>query len=188
MEDVQLRIHSGRTLLDRSSSWVSGPVRNSAEMAESAQPGNQGNLGSGVEKASTDRSVGSVPFDYSQLSDGGRAPDPGSHAPQTNLTFLPPVAGDVPITPPLQIDFSNQIEQTKEQMQTAVNPPVSLIKHNQVKTLALELMAERFTFNGEPKFTRVSESFCESLERFVYAALKSAIQKHPSTGKTIQDF
>jgi hypothetical protein len=72
-------------------------------------------------------------------------------------------------------------------MQTAP-PRTSLVKHNQVKALALELMAERFTFNGEPKFTRVSPVFIDAVERFLYAAIAGAIRRHPSIGKVIKDF
>lgn len=73
-------------------------------------------------------------------------------------------------------------------MQTIATPKTSLIKHNQVKALALELMAERFSFNGKKKFTRVSPQFCDLVERFLYAALVAAIKRHPSTGKVIKEF
>jgi hypothetical protein len=73
-------------------------------------------------------------------------------------------------------------------MQTTTIPKTSLVKHNQVKALALELMADRFTFNGQPKFTRVSETFTDAVERFLYTAIAAAIRRHPSTGKIIKEF
>jgi hypothetical protein len=72
-------------------------------------------------------------------------------------------------------------------MQSTI-PEVSLVKHNQVKALALALMADRFTFNGQPKFTRVSPQFIESIEQYVHAAIVTAIRRHPSSGKVIKDF
>ena len=196
MEDVSVRIHSGRALLDAPGAWSSGQVRNPAEVAASAQPGQPGQLRGWVEKAPTDRCLGSIPYTYRDSSDSGRPPDAGSDEPETNI--------DTPINEPVELPDGSLIpkypvnntelpfdevkdQETREQMR-AVNPTVSLIKHNQVKQLALELMAERFSFNGQPKFTRVSPAFCEALERFLYAAINAAIQKHPSTGKTIQDF
>jgi L-rhamnose isomerase len=79
-------------------------------------------------------------------------------------------------------------QEIRQEMQTSTISKISLVKHNQVKALALELMADRFTFNGQPKFTRVSPTFVDSLERFVYAALVTAIRRHPSIGKVIKDF
>jgi len=86
---------------------------------------------------------------------------------------------------PISIPHEQEIRQ---EMQTTTTPKISLVKHNQIKALALELMADRFTFNGQPKFTRVSPSFTDAIERFLYAAIVAAIKRHPSTGKSIKEF
>jgi hypothetical protein len=200
MDDVQFRIHSGRALLDSASAWASGSIRDTTKMAEGTGTGQPRFVGPSMEKSSEDRSLGSVPFDYGKLGDSGRAPDVRSDEPEVNLIGPEFTTGPWPEgtvenskreltkiadTQPVFDEIKNQ--ETREQMNTA-NPTVSLIKHNQVKALALSLMAERFSFNGQPKFTRVSDTFCEQIERFVYTAIKNAIQKHPSTGKVIKDF
>jgi hypothetical protein len=187
-----------------------------------------------MEKSSEDVSVGSLPFDYSLISNSGFAPDLGSDEPKADLipeplehdeevrqmvnkmeqnlndhppftsnqadltAFVPnpaspahfplkddqtPIPGMAP--EPISIPYEQEIRQ---EMQTTTIPKTSLIKHNQVKALALELMADRFTFNGEPKFTRVSPSFTDAIERFLYAAIAAAIRRHPSTGKIIKEF
>jgi hypothetical protein len=199
MDDVQFRIHSGRALLDSASAWASGSIRDTTKMAEGTGTGQPRFVGPSMEKSSEDRSLGSVPFDYGKLGDSGRAPDVRSDEPEVDLEPTTPIMIGGPYDPPhnvqlptLNNDFielrqDNKEQETREQMK-AVNPTVSLIKHNQVKALALSLMAERFSFNGQPKFTRVSDTFCEQIERFVYTAVKNAIQKHPSTGKVIKDF
>ena len=190
MEDVSVRIRSGRAVLDSASAWSSSEIRQPTEVAASSQSGQQGELRGPLEKSPEDRSLGSVPFDYGKLVDSGCPPDPRSDEPKVNIK-TPPIILDVPQhflgTLDMEPTDEVKIQETKQQM-TTVNPTVSLIKHNQVKALALELMAERFSFNGQPKFTRVSPAFCEAIERFVYTAVRDAIQRHPSTGKTIQDF
>jgi hypothetical protein len=193
-----------------------------------------------VEKSSEDACVGSLPFDYSLISNSGFAPDVGSHEPTPDLIPEPPdhdeevrqkinqmlieesrrvfphkpvrqmvrrVEQDLTVfipNPASPKHFPNDQtpipgvaeesisipheQEIRQEMQTTTIPKTSLVKHNQVKALALELMADRFTFNGEPKFTRVSETFTDAVERFLYTAIAAAIRRHPSTGKIIKEF
>jgi hypothetical protein len=199
MEDVSLRIRSGRALLDSPSTWQTGEIRNPPAVAESPVSGSTRDVRRPVEKSSQDVSVGSLPFDPSVLSHGGCASDVRSDEPGIDLNYCLPVEPSYPDgpveprydqseLPAISAEQKKQEEETRQEMQTVDTPKISLVKHNQVKALALELMAERFTFNGKKKFTRVSDQFCEALERFLYTAIVSAIKRHPSSGKVIKEF
>lgn len=193
MEDVSIRILRERAVLDAAGPWQTGPVRDPAKMAESPVSGSQSNLRRAVEKSPQDVSIGSLPFDPRILSNGRCPIDAGGDEPGTDLEAPePPVVEnpryDQSVLPTISAEQQKQEEETRQEMETIAPPKLSLVKHNQVKALALELMADRFTFNGKKKFTRVSPQFCESLERFLYAAIVSAIQRHPSSGKVIKDF
>jgi hypothetical protein len=194
MEDVSIRIHSGRALLDSASAWQTGPVRDPAKVAASPVSGNPRDVRRPVEKSPQDVSIGSLPFDPSVLSNRGRAADVGSDEPKLDLEkeVVPPEEEepryDQSELPALPAEQTKQEEETRQEMETTVTPEISLVKHNQVRELALKLMADRFTFNGEPKFTRVSPVFYDALEKFLYAAVVSAIKRHPSYGKVIKEF
>jgi hypothetical protein len=208
MEDVSLRVLRERALLDAPGAWKTGPVRDPAKMAESPVSGNTGNVRRPVEKSPQDVSIGSLPFDPSVISNRGRASDARSNEPEPNLeSELPPppqmeeesYAPDQSVAPEISSEQEKQEQETRLEMEAIATLPkthklkhdevkFSLIKHNQVKALALELMAERFTFNGKKKFTRVSPKFCEDLEKFLYAAIAAAIKRHHSYGRVIKEF
>lgn len=193
MDNVYNGILRGRAILDSPGAWQTGQIRNPAEVAKSAVTGQPGDIRRSMEKSPQDRSIGSVPFDYSKLGDRGCAANAGGDEPRTDLIVANPslVISQSPEEnqePEISIEQNTQADEAREQMQTTATPKVSLVKHNQVKALALKLMAERFSFNGKPKFTRVTPQFCEATERFLYAAIVSAIKKHPSVGKVIKEF
>jgi hypothetical protein len=69
---------------------------------------------------------------------------------------------------------------------TKLNPTPHL-NRSRVKRTALELAAaNRHTYDGKPRFTRVSATFLERIEARVREAIRSEVHSHPSVGKTLQ--
>ena len=207
MEDVSIRVHRGRALLDSAGAWQTSQVRDPAKMAEGPLSGQPGDIRSGVEKSPEDVSVGALPFDYSVLGDSGCPPDAGGNEPRPALTsalqsnalqkqatlsvFNVKTNSIEPEIPVYGVEETVSIpheQETRQEMDKITKQHTSLVKANQVRSLALELMAQRFSFNGKPKFNRVSPQFVNAVERFVHAAIVSAIRRHPSTGKHIKHF
>jgi hypothetical protein len=137
-----------------------------------------------MERSLEDSCVGSLPFDYSVLENGGRAPDVGRDDSSENLITRASVKHE-PEPPstkaPVQNDPIRQIPKQRNGFNDDRLPPEckGLLNRKAVRLTALKLINERFS-DTDQKFNRVSDKFIDALERVVRSELLSALERHPS--------
>jgi hypothetical protein len=152
-----------------------------------------------VEKSPQDQCVGSVPFDYSILEDGGCPPNAGSDVPKENLKeeVMPYDAGNrlhlkqepLPLTTGVQeqetnaksvINAENKLTPLLAENATPIPGCKGLLNRKEVRLTALRLINERFPSQRGKLFSRVSDKFIDRLELAVQTEMLAAINRHPS--------